>query len=329
MDERKITRRDFLLSGLAAGLSVVLVDVRAPFARTAAESPLPNRAKSSPMEVGRPSRTALSAATHRAAHQLLDVPKVFDDPLALRIICANAEAGIRVDLCQLQKKRSLRAFIALRSRYAEDELARAIQRGIRQYVVLGAGLDTFGYRNPYPVSRLRVFEVDHPATQTWKRVRLREAEIAIPDSLTFAPVDFEQQTLADGLDRAGFRTDEPAFFSMLGVVVYLTKSAVMETFKFVASLPAGSEIVFDYGILSSMLSERQRSAREYLARRVADIGEPWITYFDPASLARDLRAMGFKQVDDLGPEAAKERYFKDRTDGLCISGSARLMKART
>ena len=329
MDERKITRRDFLLSGLAAGLSVVLVDVRAPFARTAAESPVPNRAKSSPMEVGSPSRTALSAATHRAAHQLLDVPKVFDDPLALRIICANAEKRIWVDLCQLQKKRSLRAFIALRSRYAEDELARAIQRGIRQYVVLGAGLDTFGYRNPYPVSRLRVFEVDHPATQTWKRVRLREAEIAIPDSLTFAPVDFEQQTLADGLNRAGFRTDEPAFFSMLGVVVYLTKTAVMETFKFVASLPAGSEIVFDYGILSSMLSERQRSAREYLARRVADIGEPWITYFDPASLARDLRAMGFKQVDDLGPEAAKERYFKDRTDGLCISGSARLMKART
>ncbi|MFH1952086.1 MAG: class I SAM-dependent methyltransferase [Pseudomonadota bacterium] len=329
MDERKISRRNFLASGLAAGLSAVLLNVRAPFARTAAESPIPNRAKSSPMEVGRPSRTALSAATHRAAHQFLDVPKVFDDPLALRIICENAKKGIWVDLCQLQKKRSLRAFIALRSRYAEDELALAIQRGVRQYVILGAGLDTFGYRNPYPASRLRVFEVDLPATQTWKRVRLREAEITIPDSLTFAPVDFEQQTLADGLNRAGFRADEPAFFSMLGVVVYLTKSAVMETFKFVASLPAGSEIVFDYGILSSMLSERQRSAREYLARRVADIGEPWITYFDPASLARDLRAMGFKQVDDLGPEAAKERYFKDRTDGLRISGSARLMKART
>jgi len=280
------------------------------------------------MEEGRPSRTALSAAKHRAVHQLVDVPKVFDDPLALKIICENAKKKIWVDLCQLQKKRSLRAFIALRSRYAEDELARAIQRGVRQYVVLGAGLDTFGYRNPFPGLRLRVFEVDHPATQTWKRVRLREAGIAIPDSLTFAPVDFEQQTLADGLNRAGFRADEPAFFSMLGVVVYLTKTAVMETFKFVASLPAGSEIVFDYGILSSMLSERQRSAREYLARRVAAIGEPWITYFDPVSLEGDLLAMGFKQVEDFGLEAAKERYFKDRTDGLRISGSAHLMKAR-
>jgi methyltransferase (TIGR00027 family) len=328
MDRRKITRRDFLVSGLAVGLSAVFLDLRAPFAQTAAESPLPNRAKSSPMEEGSPSRTALSAATHRAVHQLLDVPKVFDDPLALRIICENAKKGIWVDLCQLQKKSSLRAFIALRSRYAEDELARAIQRGVRQYVILGAGLDTFGYRNPYPVSRLRVFEVDHPATQTWKRVRLREAGIAIPDSLIFAPVDFEQQTLADGLNRAGFRTDEPAFFSMLGVVVYLTKTAVMETFKFVAALPAGSEIVFDYGILSSMLSERQRSARESLARRVAAIGEPWITYFDPASLARDLRGGGFKQVEEFGPQEVNERYFKDRTDGLCISGSSRLIKAR-
>ncbi len=329
MDERKITRRDFLVSGLAVGLSAVLVDLSVPFAQTVAESPITNRAgSSSPMEEGRPSRTALSAAKHRAVHQLVDVPKVFDDPLALKIICENAKKKIWVDLCQLQKKSSLRAFIALRSRYAEDELARAIQRGVRQYVVLGAGLDTFGYRNPYPVPHLRVFEVDHPATQTWKRVRLREAGIAIPDSLTFAPVDFEQQTLADGLNRAGFRADEPAFFSMLGVVVYLTKTAVMETFKFVASLPAGSEIVFDYGILSSMLSERQRSAREYLARRVAAIGEPWITYFDPVSLEGDLRAMGFKQVEDFGLEAAKERYFKDRTDGLRISGSAHLMKAR-
>lgn len=280
------------------------------------------------MDQGRPSRTALSAATHRALHQLLDIPKVFDDPLAIKIICENSEKAIWVDLRQFQKKRSLRAFIALRSRYTEDELARAIQRGVRQYVILGAGLDTFGYRNDFSVSRLHVFEVDHPATQSWKRVRLHEAEIAIPNSLTFAPINFEQQTLADGLNSSGFRADEPAFFSMLGVVVYLPKTAVMDTFKFVASLPPGSEIVFDYGILSSMLSKRQRSAREYLARRVAAIGEPWITYFDPAAIERDLLGMGFTQVEDFGPEALNERYFKDRTDGLRISGSSHLMKAR-
>ena len=156
MNKRKMTRRNFLLSGMAAGLSAVFVDVSAPFAQAAAESPLHEKTQSSPMEAGSPSRTAQSAATHRALHQLLDVPKVFDDPLALKIICENAEKKTWVDLCQLQKKSSLRAFIALRSRYAEDELYRAIQRGVRQYVILGAGLDTFGYRNPYPVSRLRV-----------------------------------------------------------------------------------------------------------------------------------------------------------------------------
>jgi len=112
------------------------------------------------------------------------------------------------------------------------------------------------------------------------------------------------------------------------VVVYLTKPAVMETFKFVGALPPGSEIVFDYGVLTSMLSERQRFAREQLERRVAAVGEPWITYFDPASLARDLRGLGFTQVEDFGPEAANDCYFKDRTDGLHISGSSRLMKAR-
>jgi methyltransferase (TIGR00027 family) len=328
MDERRISRRNFLAAGLAAGVTAVLVNVKAPFAQTASDSSIPDSAKSNPMEEGRPSRTALSTAKHRAVHQLLDVPKVFDDPLALKIICANAKGGMYVDLCRLRKSRSLRAFIALRSRYAEDELACAIQRGVRQYVILGAGLDTFGYRNPYPVSRLRVFEVDHPATQKWKRSRLREAEMAIPDSLTFVPVDFEQQTLLDGLTRAGFRTDEPAFFSMLGVVMYLTKTAVMETFKFVASLPVGSEIVFDYGILSSMLSNRQRAARELIARRVAAIGEPWITYFDPASLTRKLRGLGFTHVEDFGAEAANDHYFKDRTDGLYISGSTHIMKAR-
>jgi methyltransferase (TIGR00027 family) len=258
----------------------------------------------------------------------LDVPKILDDPLALRIIGPDAESALRSNPERFQKSRYLRAFIVLRSRYTEDELAHAIQRGVRQYVILGAGLDTFAYRNPYLGSRLRVFEVDHPATQSWKRARLREAKIAIPDSLTFAPVDFERQTLADGLSRAGFRADAAAFFSLLGVVVYLTKTAVMETFKFIASLPSGSEIVFDYSISPSALSESQRFFHEVGASRVANVGEPWITYFDPPSLASELRGLGFKHVEDFGPEEANHRYFKDRQDALLILGGGRLMKTR-
>jgi methyltransferase (TIGR00027 family) len=329
MNEKKITRRDFLFSALAAGLSAALADRRGAFAETDPERTLPEKIRKTPMEEGRPSATAQGAAAHRAAHQLLDVPKILDDPFALRIIGAKAESTLRANLWRSQKSRFLRAFIVLRSRYAEDELARAVQRGVRQYVILGAGLDTFAYRNPYPGSRLRVFEVDHPATQSWKRARLSEAGMAIPDSLTFAPVDFELQTLADGLGRAGFRAEEPAFLSLLGVVVYLTKAAAMETFKLVASLPVGSEIVFDYGVLSSMLSQSQRSSRELRASRTAALGEPWITYFDPVSLVRDLQGIGFKQAEDFGPEEAKDRYFKDRMDGLRVGGSSRLMKART
>jgi methyltransferase (TIGR00027 family) len=328
MSKRKLFRRDFLFSALAAGLSAGLADLRIAFAQIDAQSAIPKRARNTPMEEGLPSATAQGAAMHRAAHQLLDVPKILDDPLALRIIGANAESALRSNPGRFQKSRFLRAFIVLRSRYAEDELARAIQTGVRQYVILGAGLDTFAYRNPYPGSRLRVFEVDHPATQSWKRARLHEAEIAIPDSLTFAAIDFEQQTLADGLSRAGFRADEAAFFSLLGVVMYLMKTAVMETFKFVASLPAGSGIVFDYGILPSALSESQRSSREARASRVAAIGEPWITYFDSSSLASELQGMGFKHVEDFGAEEANNRYFKDRTDSLRISSSGRLMKGR-
>lgn len=328
MNQRKISRRDFLYSGLIAGMSAVHVNLGTAFAQTDAQTAIPKRTASRLMEEGQPSVTALGAAKHRAAHQFLDVPKILDDPLALRIIGTNAESALRANLWWYQLNRSLRAFIALRSRYAEDELAGAIQRGVQQYVILGAGLDTFAYRNPYPGSRLRVFEVDHPATQSWKRVRLREEDIAIPASLTFAPVDFERQTLADGLNRAGFRAEESAFISLLGVVMYLTKTAAMETFKFVASLPAGSEIVFDYSILPSMLNQSQRLAHEFRANRVAASGEPWITFFDPSSLASELRGLGFKHVEDFGPEEANNRYFKNRTDSLRISGSGRLMKAR-
>jgi methyltransferase (TIGR00027 family) len=330
MSERKVSRRYFLFSALAAGLSEMLADLRVAFAQIDGGSSIPESARGTRVEEGRPSATAQETGKYRAAHQFLDVPKILDDPLALRIIGAEAESELRTNPGRFLKNRFLRAFIVLRSRYAEDELARAIQSGVRQYVILGAGLDTFGYRNPYHRSSLRVFEVDHPATQSWKRARLREAEIAIPDSLTFAPVDFEQQTLSGGLSRAGFRVDEAAFFSLLGVAVYLTKTAVMETFRFVASLPAGSGIVFDYSISPSArkLSEGEQSTHEARARRVAAIGEPWISYFNPSSLVSDLRGMGFRQVEDFGPEEANARYFKGRPDSLRVLGGGRLMKAR-
>lgn len=218
--------------------------------------------------------------------------------------------------------------MAARSRFAEDELALSIRRGVRQYVILGAGLDTFAYRNPYPEGTLRVFEVDHPATQAWKRARLAEVGIALPPDLTFAPVDFETQTLAEGLHAAGFDPGTVTFFSWLGVTPYLTTEAVLATLRFIASTPQKGGVVFDYAISPSLLNTVQLRVFDALASRVAAAGEPWRAFFDPAILKQDVEAMGFSQVEDLGQEEINARYFQDRRDGLRVGSLAHLMSAR-
>jgi len=267
----------------------------------------------------------------RAAHQLLDDPKVFDDPVAIRIIGRESASVLRADPHQFEAtplSPYLRAFVAARSRYAEDELNLGVRRGIRQYVILGAGLDTFAYRNPYPESVLHVFEVDHPTTQTWKRARLEEVGITLPGNLTFAPVDFETQTLEEGLRSAGYNPDKGTFFSWLGVTEYLTTEAVMVALRFIASAPVGSGVVFDYMISPSLLTSARRSRLDALSRRVASAGEPWQAFFDPEVLTKDLRAMGFGYVEDRGPEEINARYFKNRKDGLQVGSLSHLMKAQ-
>jgi len=247
------------------------------------------------MEPGQPSRTALAAAGHRAAHQLLEGGRVFTDPLAMAILGVPTAELMRADL-RAPATRGMRLFIAARSRFAEDSLASAVARGVRQYVVLGAGLDTFAHRNPFEAAGLRVFEVDHPATQAWKKQRLADAGLQSPASLTFAPVDFERETLADGLTAAGFDAAAPAFFAWLGVVVYLTREAVAETLKFIAGVP-GAEVVFDYGEPPSAFSEGgQRSVQLARAQRAAAMGEPWITRFSPSEIQSMLRGLGFDQL---------------------------------
>ncbi|MGA2415319.1 MAG: class I SAM-dependent methyltransferase [Candidatus Sulfotelmatobacter sp.] len=266
------------------------------------------------------SRTAQRVAIRRAAHQLLDQPRVLDDPLALRIIGAEAAAALRTNPKEHHAfARAFRAFMAARSRYAEDELARAVASGVRQYVVLGAGLDTFAYRNPH--DGLRVFEVDHPATQAWKRERLQAAGIAVPSSLTFVPIDFERQTLADGLERAGFDHRIAAFFSWLGVTPYLTREACMSTLSLIAKMPASSGVVFDFAIDPSLLSAGQREALDALSKRVAAAGEPFQLFFDPTKLQAELKEMGFHRTEFLQGRELNARYFNDRKDGLLVRGS--------
>ncbi|HEY1810603.1 MAG TPA: class I SAM-dependent methyltransferase [Acidobacteriaceae bacterium] len=278
----------------------------------------------------RRSGTAERVAMRRAAHQLWDEPVIFPDPLAWAILSDEARERIRTGIEEENGNpwaRGLRAFIAVRSRFAEEEIAKAAERGVRQAVILGAGLDTFGYRNPH--AELQVFEVDHPATQAWKQERLRNGEIGIPESVRFAPVDFERDTLAHGLAAAGFREDEPAFFSWLGVVPYLSREAAFGTLGFIATLPPKSGVVFDYAIPRERMSEQEQLAFDRLAERVARAGEPFRLLLDPEQLAHDLLEMGFTAVEDLDGAAIRERWFgQPRLEQRLHGRAGRLLCAR-
>ena len=259
------------------------------------------------MKAERPSRTALAVAIGRAEHQTLDRP-IFVDPYAARILGARVRAGLAAKGGRRSAfARYLRAAVASRSRLAEDALAAAVARGVRQYVVLGAGLDTFALRNPYP--EVRVFEVDHPNTQAWKRSLLRGEGLA-PD-VTFVPVDFERQELATQLAAAGLDPSQPTFFSWLGVVHYLEPEAREATLRAVASLSgATGGIVFDFF--------RKLGTREWLLRfivwlrmrRVARLGEPFRAFLDPAEVRAQLERLGFANVAVLGPEEVSARLFR-------------------
>jgi len=280
------------------------------------------------MKEGQASRTAARVAERRAAHQVLDPPPVLVDPLALRIIDPEVSKRILSHPQEFNDSRLapyLRAAFAVRSRFAEDELARAVGRGVSQYVVLGAGFDTFGYRNPF--AHLSIFEVDHPATQEVKRNRLELAGITIPPTMTFVPVDFARQPLPERLAAAGFDGNAPAFFSWLGVVPYLEREAIAETLRFIASLPRGTMVVFDYGAPRDSLSFLGRMVFDRMAERVAAAGEPWKTFFAPEELMRLLRSAGFSAADDHGPEELNVRYFAGRQDGLRVGEMAHIATA--
>ena len=267
------------------------------------------------METGRASKTALGVAIRRAAHQLIDKPPVLDDPIALKLVGDGYPR--LMERAMHPVGRDFRGFMAARSRYTEDRLAEAVASGVTQYVVLGAGLDTFAYRNPF--RGLRIFEVDFPATQIWKRAMLAEAAIGLPDNLVFVALDFEHQTLGDGLRAAGLNFQQAAFFGWLGVVPYLTLEAFRATLDMVAQMPPGSRVTFDYAIAPETLSPTGRTAFDRLSARVAAAGEPFQLFFTPEVMEAELRSRGFNRVEQVGSEVLNDLYFHDRVDGLKLS----------
>jgi methyltransferase (TIGR00027 family) len=270
------------------------------------------------MRSAAPSRTILRPAIGRAAHQLFDAPVIFHDPIAVGLVPETSEQAI---LAAADDHRALhsalfRAMVAVRSRFAEDRLAEAAARGIGQYVMLGAGLETFPWRQPDFARRMRLLLADHPATLAWSRERFRERRLPEPENLFFAAADLEQDGLVAELAKAGFDPRIPTFVSALGVVHYLTAGAVDALFRFVSVLPRASEIMFTFPVTEDELDGEEREEVRVTIARTAEMGEPWLTRARASDMAARLRRCGFDDVFHLAPEVAEQRYFAGRRDDL-------------
>jgi len=263
-----------------------------------------------------PSQTALGVTILRAVHQLFDgSPKLLDDPVAPRLLGESVVEKIRSNPGIFQSKRllNLRSHVLLRSRYAEDCLEEAVSQGVTQYVILGAGLDTFAYRQPAWARNLKIMEIDHPASQAAKRDLLNAAGIPLPVNLEFLPVDLETVDLRSCLSQSSLRLHEPVFFSWLGVIVYLTPSAVENTFFSIAEMPENTGVVFSFS--SGLLSGFDGQPTETQVR-AAKLGEPWQTFYAPEAINDLLRASGFREIHFLDNAEAQQRYYADRPRDL-------------
>jgi methyltransferase (TIGR00027 family) len=258
------------------------------------------------MKPNEPSRTAMMIARQRAAHQLLDHGSILDDPFAIRILREDEK-----DVLQFANAHPLasigRLFTTARSRIAEDALSRAVEGGVRQIVILGAGLDTFALRNPHGARQIRIYEVDHPATQAWKLERLVEARIPLPRWLILVPVDFERDDLGEKLVAAGFQQNSPAFFTWLGVVPYLTHDAIGRILDYMSSIQ-NSEVVFDYIEPPEAFSEELRQLEKQRAEQLEKIGERSASRFEPAGMGAILRSHGFSAIEDINFQEIASRF---------------------
>jgi len=258
------------------------------------------------MKPNEPSRTALIPARQRAAHQLLDHGSILYDPFAMKILGEDES-----DLLRFANGHPLasigRLFTTARSRIAEDAMSEGLKKGISQIVILGAGLDTFALRTEPGTEQVRVYEVDYPATQAWKRRRLAEAQLALPPWLIFVPVDFERNDLAGKLVEAGFQQNSPAFFSWLGVVPYLTQDAIDRTLHYMASIQH-SEVVFDYMEPPQAFAQEMRELVAQRTEQLEKLNERWASHFDAAGIAAVLRSYGFCEIEDITFQEIRSRF---------------------
>jgi methyltransferase (TIGR00027 family) len=281
------------------------------------------------MIAGQPSQTMLQTALLRAAHQLLDEPRIFDDPIAVDLVPeASREAILREEPKYRTPVLSVRrAGVVLRSRFAEDRLAAAAARGARQYVIAAAGLDTFPWRQPSFAREMRIFVTDLPESLAVLQDCVRRRGLPQPANLTYVPIDLEHKELLEPLVAAGFDPQLPTFCSALGIIQFLTLDAVDALLTFAAQRAKGSEIVFSFTPPDDELGERElRGVRESQVR-TQGYGEPWLTRLRPSQLTARLSLLGYSDIELLTPDLANHRYFHGRSDGLASASSGQVMAA--
>ena len=273
-----------------------------------------------------PSRTAVLTAVARDLYRQEPPPVLFDDDLALGLAGEEGPA-LRERLRSELPRSQVMAFsrwVCIRSRFAEDLAEKAVGSGVNQYVILGAGLDSFAYRRDDLMGRLRVFEVDHPASQLWKQKRLGELGVGLPDGLVFASVDFEHESLPAGLGNAGFEFRRPALFSWIGVTMYLTLDAIGATLGTIAQCQAGTKVVLTYNQPSHALDEFSRRVTSTFTAIATEMGEPFVSLFLPSEIEDLLRGHGLKDIAHFGPQEARAVYFDGRSD-VEIAGAQRVV----
>lgn len=266
-----------------------------------------------------------AVAVWRAAHQLLEQPPIFEDPIALSILeDASRDVTDKLELHKHPLSAAMRIAIAARSRFAEDERKKSLTDGTYQYVILGAGLDSYAYRNKD--LNENVFEVDLPSMQAVKIASVQRLDITPIGKVSYVACDFEKNSLEERLHSSGFDRHQKTFFSWLGVVPYLDITAIEETLKFVASCAPGSAMVFDYIVDKDNLNEMEQLIVNVLSNQLAAGGEPLKSFFDPQKLKKKLEDLGFTQIKDIGPEHLNKHYLSSREDGLRVGNVTRIFK---
>jgi methyltransferase (TIGR00027 family) len=275
-----------------------------------------------------PDNTAVRVALWRALHVQVDLPPhVLEDEIGLKLLAPDEGWRRRPDM-DPRGTAIFRASVVARARFIEDLVVEQAARGMEQYVILGAGLDTFAQRRPDVASQLNVFEVDRPGPQAWKQRRLRELGFAMPERLRFVPFDFEAGgSWRDKLMRAGFDSAKPALLASTGVSMYLTKDAIVSTLRQIADFAPGSTLAITFILPLEWAEPEERVGREAAERGARASGTPFLSFFTPPEMIARAREAGFREVRHISGAALTERYFTGRADSLRLGRSEELLIA--